>query len=457
MKHDNSLGAWPRCPQTAQWFARQYQTFADANPPIRELEQRFLDVAGVNIRTLVDHWVLPDSEKTRQELEACGLILSSVPGEEADWPVFEHRQARFPRVRLAPPGTPVRLAVEAENVEDFFRANHLEPESPFQPHLAYHRAHYVEERCSLPAGELIVLSRTGYRGFRTGDYSWDASDKYRMAREGFWERDREDDQTEALAKLQTIVQNRIAEVGQARAVDDFFYVERLHYQGSNKAARWQYLRQEDIGIGWANHDHHTYRSSRQNFRALLGLFLTMGFEMRERFYAGAEAGWGAQILEHPVSRVVIFADVDMAPDELETDFANEELPPRDTLGTIGLWCALHGDSIGGAGMHHLEAEFDYERARANLQSNGYPVMAPFTDLPMLKQAFTVPEVWPVAPERLERLRERGQITPEQAEKFAAKGAPGSHLEILQRWDGFKGFNKTGVSAIIQATDARSEA
>ena len=30
----------------------------------------------------------------------------------------------------------------------------------------------------------------------------------------------------------------------------------------------------------------------------------------------------------------------------------------------------------------------------------------------------------------------------------------SGLEVLQRWEGFKGFNKTGVSAIIQETDAR---
>ncbi len=40
------------------------------------------------------------------------------------------------------------------------------------------------------------------------------------------------------------------------------------------------------------------------------------------------------------------------------------------------------------------------------------------------------------------------------ETFERTGAAGSHLEILQRWEGFKGFNKTGVSAIIRETDAR---
>ena len=81
-------------------------------------------------------------------------------------------------------------------------------------------------------------------------------------------------------------------------------------------------------------------------------------------------------------------------------------------------------------------------------------MPPFTDLPMLKQAFTEAETWPVDPHRAAALFERGLITAEQRDHFVSSGAHGSHLEILQRWEGFKGFNKTGVSAIIQETDAR---
>jgi hypothetical protein len=85
---------------------------------------------------------------------------------------------------------------------------------------------------------------------------------------------------------------------------------------------------------------------------------------------------------------------------------------------------------------------------------GYPVMAPFTDLPYLWQAFTKGELWPVPTERLAPLVAAGHITAEQSEKFATEGALGSHLEILQRWEGFKGFNKTAVSSIIRDTDAR---
>ena len=48
----------------------------------------------------------------------------------------------------------------------------------------------------------------------------------------------------------------------------------------------------------------------------------------------------------------------------------------------------------------------------------------------------------------------GRITPEQADRFRREGALGSHLEILERNDGYKGFNQTGISEIITRTDPR---
>ena len=181
----------------------------------------------------------------------------------------------------------------------------------------------------------------------------------------------------------------------------------------------------------------------------------LGFEMRERFYAGAEAGWGAQILEHPVSRVVIFADVDMAPDELDIDFANTDLPPRQQLGTIGLWCALHGSSIAQAGMHHLEAEFDFAQAQRNLEAAGFrrhgSLYRPAHAEAGVHAAGNLAGRSRTPPSAARRRQHHART----GRKFRTQGAPGSHLEILQRWDGFKGFNKTGVSNIIRATDARA--
>jgi hypothetical protein len=46
------------------------------------------------------------------------------------------------------------------------------------------------------------------------------------------------------------------------------------------------------------------------------------------------------------------------------------------------------------------------------------------------------------------------INEAQAEQFRREGALGSHLEILDRNDGYKGFNQTGISKIILKTDPR---
>ncbi len=128
---------------------------------------------------------------------------------------------------------------------------------------------------------------------------------------------------------------------------------------------------------------------------------------------------------------------------------------RQCCGTVGLWCALHGDSFLQAGMHHLEARFEFENLRAQLADEGINTMNPFSNFDFLKQAFTQGERWPVNPVRIEGLVKRGLITNEQAAKFLEEGAIGSHLENLQRRGGFKGFNQKSVSVIIEATDPRA--
>jgi hypothetical protein len=144
------------------------------------------------------------------------------------------------------------------------------------------------------------------------------------------------------------------------------------------------------------------------------------------------------------------------PDETQLDFSSHRLPPAPKLGTVGLWSGLHGESFLGAGMHHLEARFDYQRLREQLKTEGINTMNPFSNFDFLKQAFTEGERWPVAHERVENLLAAKLITPEQCEKFLKEGALGSHLENLQRHGGFKGFNQKSVSAVIAATDPRRE-
>jgi hypothetical protein len=443
----DTTGPWPRCPEAEAFFDNQLRAFAAANPLIEALMTRFLNGAGVRLHNLIDHWTFPETPGLTEELASLGLVETTL--EEGDR-VWKHPEARLPAARIKSKLTAPRLALAVEDIPLFAEANGLAITACHgDPDARYQCSHLP-----LPNGELMPIARRGYSGFAPGTLSEAEAGALAHAREALRNRGRTGNGDEVLRRTQMLLESVSGEIGRDRAVDEFFAAERDYYMTRNRAARWQYDRQQELGLGWANHDHHTYRSSRLGFRALITLWHTLGFISRERFYAGAEAGWGAQVLEHPVSRVVLFCDLDVAPEELDIDFANTDLPRRDTLGTIGLWCALHGDSIGPAGLHHLEAEFDFARTQALLEAAGFGVMPPFTDLPMLKQAFTVAETWPVAPERVQTLRAQGLITPEQAERFLAQGAAGSHLEILQRWEGFKGFNKTGISAIVHDTDAR---
>ena len=107
-------------------------------------------------------------------------------------------------------------------------------------------------------------------------------------------------------------------------------------------------------------------------------------------------------------------------------------------------------------MHHLEARFDFSLLRDQLASEGVNTMKPFSDFAFLKQAFTEGERWPVRARRAERLRAGGSITDAQFDEFMKNGAIGSHLENLQRWGGFKGFNQDAVSVIIAETDPRKQ-
>jgi hypothetical protein len=299
--------------------------------------------------------------------------------------------------------------------------------------------------------ELWLVERHGYAGFGTPSCSPDQIYMTTRHLSAFCHRRRDDDDFEEASYLFKAAEKIL---GTDWACDLFFIAEREYWQSRNRAGQVQYDRQNRLGLGWANHDHHTYRSSRAAFPHLIALLEQMGFHCRERFYAGSEAGWGAQVIEQPNARVVIFADVDLSPEEVAGDFAHEPLRERDQLGTVGLWCELHGEAFLEAGMHHLECQFDFDAAREQLAKHGIETMAPFTDFPHLRQAFTKGETWQIEPTRIERLLSAGRITTEQADRFRREGALGSHMEILERNDGYKGFNQTGISEIITRTDPR---
>ncbi len=445
---------WPVCYEAEELLLRHLNRFLDRNSFAKRLARSMLDETGTLLLDWIDHIVLPASNE--RELHQVGFVNDPL-AEAPDGARMVHLPlAMLPRVLLTESSADVCVAValRVESLMDFMAVHSISAEPEGSVLSRFRRVVVSVEQDT----RLEAVERRGYRGLIPGKAEAGIVEALLTARELWRTRPRalasaEDGFRQAHALLDRIIDL----VERDLACQVIFEAERAYWERRNRAAQVQKQRQDRLGLGWANHDHHTFRSSRQHFVDLMRVMEKLGFERRERYYAGAHAGWGAQILEQPVEGIVVFADLDLLPEETEIDFSRQRLSSTPSLGTVGLWVALHGESFLEAGMHHLEARFDFAFVREQLKNHRINGMAPFSDFEFLKQAFTEGERWPVRRERAEKLLRAGLISKEQFERFSTEGAIGSHLETLERRGGFKGFNQKSVSAIIAATDPRKAA
>jgi hypothetical protein len=447
---------WPLCYEAEEFVLKQIEAFCARNSAAAKMSGGMHSETGTLLMDWVDHLVV--STDAEAALRKAGFIpdpLGETPVSSQI--VFWHPEAMLPRVivdRTVPGnGSPSALAIHVDSISDFIAAQHLEGEPEGEPFTRFRRI-----PISLENGTRFeALERSGCRGYSLETSvagrkeAWSEAQRLWNTRRRMFQ-----DDAEGFQQTNTLLDRVIGLVGRDLACHIVFAEEREYWEQRNRAAQIQKRRQDKLGLGWANHDHHTFRSSRTHFLALMSALEKLGFERRERYYAGAQAGWGAQILEQPVEGIVTFCDVDLDPEETRIDFSRQGLSAARRLGTIGLWVGLHGESFLEAGMHHLECRFDFSLLREQLAAAGVGTMNPFSDFDFLKQAFTQGEQWAVRPERAERLLRAGLIDEPQFKKFISEGAIGSHLENLQRKGGFKGFNQSSVSVIIRETDPRAQ-
>jgi hypothetical protein len=458
---------WKRWPETEALIDRLVQSALSHHAFASNLAERMIHETGTRFKVWLDHFVLADRPGLGRELVGFGYSRRDVgfAGKEI---VMDHAGGDFPPIILdrsmasseTNPHVVREVAIKVESVADFSRAHDLGLEIQGIPLGPYRLGRIPGEGTNL-----VVVERRGYRGFEPMDGEMARQGRMRphatrdaVAARDLWlaRKRRYATDEEGISATEECL-SRVIEVAGSTdlACHLIFEVERAYWQSRNHAARVQKARQDRLGLGWANHDHHTFRCSRRFFPRVIRMFETLGFQLRERFHAGAHAGWGAQVLEHPTTGIVIFADLDLAPEESTQDFAHQALPDLARPGTVGLWVALHGESILEAGMHHLEAQFDFDELREGLKKEaGIDVMPPFSDFPFLRQAFTAGERWKVNRSRADRALKAGWIDEDQHARFLKEGTIGSHLENLERREGFKGFNQQAVSAIIAATDPR---
>ena len=443
---------WPLAYEAEALLSQYINAFLGQHALAASLARRMHDETGTEFFEWTDSFVV--SADHEAAFRAAGFVTEKTEAP-AHIIVLAHPHAMLPRVRVCTQSpaspVPVALLLRVESLADFMGRHGFTGEIEGAP-CARYRAVTISQDNGVT---LRVCERLGYRGYLVSEPPAGFAAAVVQVKE-LWRARKRDftNDDDGVACAFDLLEKSIALVGRDVACELYFAEEREFWMFRNRAGRVQKRRQDTLGLGWANHDHHTYRCSRRYFPDLVKFMERLGLEKRERFYAGAEAGWGAQVMETAAVGIVVFADVDLLPDEVNEDYAAKRLPEVAKVGTVGLWCGLHGDSFLQSGMHHLEARFNHPLLREQLAAEGIVTMKPFSDFPFLKQAFTEGERWKVNPRRVDALLAKGLITAAQAEGFKQDGAIGSHLENLERKGGFKGFKQKSVSAIIAAVDPR---
>jgi len=446
---------WQFYPETEKFILKSVNELVGKIPELNQLKKEMAVMTATSLIDWVDHIVISDGNEIRNKMDELGFLGEEVPVESEEL-VYYHPGAVFPRIllkkdkRIAPGGV-ITIAVRMDKICEFLLVHRENTEIEGTPLSPYRRAKIRGSKGKY----FLVVERRGHRGFVPVEMKKGYIKQYLDIYVKWALRERNFDKVkDGMKYTLDLVRSIVEDVGRDTAAHIIFDVERKFWQQRNKAVWIQKSLQDSIGLGWANYDHHTFRSSRNVFHLLIEILETLGFISRERFYAGVEAGWGAQVMEQSNCGLVVFAEVDLNPDEVDTDFANEELKPTEKPGTVGLWCNMHGESILNAGLHRIAIKVKFNEIEEKLNEFNIKVMKPFSNYSYLKQAFSFAEKWYVNPVILKNLENKDIIDSTQRKKFEKEGVSGSHIEIIQRTEGFKGFNQKNVSDIIKRTDPR---
>ncbi|UCF07672.1 MAG: hypothetical protein JSW28_08525 [Thermoplasmata archaeon] len=439
---------WGLYPLAENFLRTQVNDFLWSLPYTRKLVRAIQTQTATRFIDWIDHMVLPEMSVRREKLEEIGYSEEKdIEAKEGDC-VFLHKNSTFFPLIIRSGGI-TELSIKPEEVSNLKMKMDIKEEIAGTQFGSYRTLQMAKnEKCVLNAVE-----RRGYDGFvvkEDGDaLAYEKALRSMIGRNRGYFHDED-----GFRELEEIIQEALKNLNPHRLADAFFRAERQYWLQKNRAGQTQKERQDNFGLGLGNHDHHAFRSSRKNINHLIEILEQLGLKPREAFYAGKQAGWGAQVMASNKSQVVVFADVDLYPEERDMDFGHKGLKPGDELGTIGMWVGLHGESVLSSGIHHLAVACDFRRMEKDLPRIGIFSMPPFSEFPFLRQAFTQGGFWNVSTERAGALHKSGLITEKELTRFLRGSAIGSHMEIIERSQGFAGFNQDSVSVIIKATDPR---
>lgn len=431
---------WKVQPQAEQWLQAMLTDALARCPDAQLYADSLRQGCGVRLRDIVDH------------VAGDGTLVTAA--NDAGWAlesdgISENRNGFFPGV-LAKQGAQ-RIGFRVESIDRFLAVTGVTTEIDGAAFAPLRQAVVFNG----DGVEFAVVERNGATGYAVESIDANSVRAGRLHQQIFRTRRRHFDTVEAgLIHTEALVDAAVADIGQHRACDLWLRAEREYWMSRCPAGARQKARQDAHGIGWSNIDHHTYDGSRDHFAGTVRILQKLGYELREMLYAGALAGWGSQILEQRALRSTIFADVDLAPEEVDIDFAHSPLPPLGKHRRAGIISVMHGESILEGGLNHVAGMYDNVALRAVLHGEGQKTMAPFSNFPFLYQELTEGDWAAVEPRRLDALEAGGHLNHQEAEDFRLNGAIAAHLENLERNDGYKGFNMPGIDGVLRVIDPR---
>ncbi len=317
---------WPLCYEAENLALARINSFLERNPFAAALADRMARETGTLMLDWVDYLVVPAVEEPAWL--AAGYTRDTLVETPTGQTALAHPEAMLPRVLLdsadGPVGSPRALAIHPESLADFAAKQRLQTKPDGEPLSRFRRILASEEN----GARFEAVERRGYRGFVVSERDHDDTGNLLKAMHLWHGRQRDfAGDAEGFSETLALLDRVVGLAGRDVACHVVFAGERAYWESRNWAARVQKARQDKLGLGWGNHDHHTFRSSREHFIDLMTALEKLGFERRERYHAGTQAGWGAQILEQPVEGIVAFCDVDLQPDETNLDFSRQPLPP----------------------------------------------------------------------------------------------------------------------------------
>lgn len=420
--------AWAAHPKAEAFVRAALEAALKRAPQAEKFRASLLETCAIRLRDMLDHIAVT--------AEFSGYA-------EAGWRevgagVWRHFDGAFPDIieRNA-----LTIGFKVECVESFARCTAIDAPTEGQPYGPYRRMRVF----SGDGAFFDAVERHGWSGYEAPSISTRTIDAARLHQQILRTRHRPFRRAASgLTLTKRLAIAAIAELGKNWACALFMRAERDYWAARCGPASLQQRRQRALGVGWSNIDHYAYECSREHFAYTIDLFERLGFERREFIHAGAGAGWGAQVMEQPVLRCALLVKVDASANDMRDEIAGRALSPLTVHGPVGLWTALHGESLLEGGVSQAAALYDLRAIEGLMRQDDAALTRPASDQANLRRIAARAERRAVDPKRVEALERSGHIGRAQADDWRFLGAHAGGLEMLERVDGYKGFGAAAV-------------